>query len=267
MGRREAGVGELGGLVMIELEDRDAVTILRMVRGKGNALDIEFGTALADALDQLERSAARAIVITGQGSVFGAGVDLAALLEGGPSYVRRFLPIMGRAFERLATFPKPVVAAVNGHAIAGGAIIMLACDARLLARGSARIGLSEIRVGVLFPAWALEIARFATPPEHFSTLICTGRSWPPEEALARGLVDELVDADTLLDRACQVAAEMGAVPTAKFTATKLAVRRPMIESALRQAALTDAAVIDDWCSSETLGHIAAFAEKNLKRKT
>ena len=79
------------------------------------------------------------------------------LAEGGPSYVGKFLPTMTRFFERVATFPKPVVAAVNGHAIAGGAILTFACDQRLLARGSARIGLTEVLVGVQFPAWALEL--------------------------------------------------------------------------------------------------------------
>ena len=109
-------------------------------------------------------------------------------------------------------FPKPLVAAVNGHAIAGGAIMMLACDQRLLARGPARIGLTEVLVGVQFPAWALEIARFATPPEHFQTLICTGRTYEPEAALARGLVDELVEPERLLDRAMEVAAGDGRDP-------------------------------------------------------
>jgi enoyl-CoA hydratase len=263
---RRANVLIRGAFVMIELEERGVVTLLRMARGKGNALNIEFLTALVETLDRIERSPARAVVITGQGSVFGAGVDLSALLAGGPPYIRHFTPLMTRAFERLATFPKPIVAAVNGHAIAGGAIIMLACDARLLARSTGRIGLSEIQVGVLFPAWALEIARFATPPEHFPTLICTGRTWMPDEALARGLVDELVDADRLLDRACACAEEMGAFPPDKFTATKLAVRRPMIESARLQAALTDESITEDWCSSETLSNVAAFVERNLKRK-
>ena len=143
---------------------------------------------------------------------------------------------------------------------------MLACDQRLLARGTARIGLSEVQVGVQFPAWALEIARFATPPEHFSTLICTGRTWQPEDAYARGLVDELVDADQLLNRACQVAEEMGAVPSATFSATKLAVRRPLIEAAQRQAALTDASTLEAWCASETLARIADFAQRNIKRQ-
>lgn len=251
---------------MIRTENRDAVSILHMERGKGNALNIELLTAIIDSLDALEKSSAAAGVITGQGSVFGAGVDLLAIVDGGPAYVRQFLPLMLRAFERLATFPKPLVAAVNGHAIAGGAIVMLACDVRLLARGGARVGLSEIQVGVLFPAWALEIARFATPPEHFPTLIGTGRTWEPADALARGLVDELVDAEALLTRACQVAAELGSLAPDIFTATKLAVRRPLIETARSQAALTDAAVLDDWCSPATIARITAFAERNVKRR-
>jgi enoyl-CoA hydratase len=252
---------------MIEFEDRGVVTVIRMVRGKGNALNTELAGALVDALDRLERSPARAGIITGQGNVFCAGVDLLALVEGGAGYVRRFVPILLRGFERLATFPKPLVAAVNGHAIAGGAIITFGCDQRLMARGIARIGLTEVLVGVVFPAWALEVARFATPPQHFSTLVCTGRTWQPEEALVRGLVDELVEPERLLDRACEVAEEMAAIPPAAFTATKLALRRPMIEAAQRQAKLTDAAVLDHWCSEETLRHVAEFAKQAIKRKT
>jgi enoyl-CoA hydratase len=252
---------------MIESEKRGAVTILRLARGKGNALNLELAAALVDALDQLDRSPARAGIITGQGSVFCAGVDLPALVAGGAEYVRQFVPLLQRGFERLATFPKPLVAGVNGHAIAGGAIIMLACDQRLLARGTAQVGLTEIRVGVVFPAWALELARFATPPQHFPTLICTGRTWPPEEALARGLVDELVAPEQLLDRACAVAEELAAIPPAAFTATKLAVRRPMIEAAQRQAAVGDAALLEHWCAPDTLRQVAEFAARTLKRRS
>jgi enoyl-CoA hydratase len=237
-----------------------------MARGKGNALNSELVEALCDALDRLDSGSVRAAVLTGQGSVFSAGVDLPALVAGGAEYVRRFVPLLQRGFERLATFPKPLVVAVNGHAIAGGAIIMLACDQRLLARGTARVGLTEVRVGVEFPAWALEVARFATPPQHFPTLICTGRTWPPEEALARGLVDELVEPERLLERACAVAEELAAIPPATFAATKLAVRRPMIEAARRQAALTDEALLERWCAPETLRQVAAFAEQTIKRR-
>ncbi len=251
---------------MIELETRGAVTILRMQRGKGNALNIDLLTAVDDALVTIEASDARALIITGQGSVFGAGVDLPELVAGGEPYVRKFIPLLAKVFERLAKFPKPVVAAVNGHAIAGGAIIMLACDQRLLARGSARVGLTEMQVGVPFPAWALETARFATPPEHFSTLICTGRTWTGDEALARGLVDEVVEPERLADRAMEVARELGALLPATFKTTKLAVRRPLYEAVERTIA-GDAAIVDTWSSPEVLAQMTAFVERMIKRKS
>jgi enoyl-CoA hydratase len=237
-----------------------------MRRGKGNALNLEFVEALLGALGTIEASPARAAIITGEGSVFCAGVDLPALAAGGEAYVRTFVPFMASAFERLVTFPKPLVAAVNGHAIAGGAIIMLACDERLIARGTARIGLTEIQVGVPFPAWALEIARYTTPREHFSTLICTGRTWRPEEALARGLADEVLDPEQLLARAFEVAQELGSLLPSTFKTTKLAVRRPLVEAAKRTAAAGDAAIVDAWCSSEVRERIRAFVEQNIKRK-
>jgi len=250
---------------MIELEQRGRVTVMQMARGRGNALDVSFLAAVIEALDRIEQSDAGAVVLTGQGRVFGAGVDLPALLAGGPDYVREFLPLMTRGFERLVKFPKPLVAAVNGHAIAGGAIVMLACDVRVLARGAGRIGLTEVLVGVQFPAWALEIARFSTPPQHFQEMILTGRTWPAEEAFARGLGDELVDAERLLPRACEVAEELAAIPAETYAATKLAVRRPMIEAAERLTADEDARVIERWCSPEVLANVKAFAARSIKR--
>jgi len=250
---------------MIELEQRGPLTILHMVRGKGNSLDISFLRALTEALSQIERSDSRAVVLTGQGTIFGAGVDLPALAAGGPQYVREFIPVMTHGFESLVKFPKPLVAAVNGHAIAGGAIIMMACDVKLLARGRARIGLTEVLVGVQFPAWALEIARFTTPAHHFQEMILTGRTWQPEDALARGMVDELVDAERLLERACEVAGELAAIHPATYAATKSAVRRPMIEAAQRQTLAEGASVIERWCSPEVMATVGAYVARTIKR--
>jgi enoyl-CoA hydratase len=252
---------------MIELEERGVVTLLRMIAGKGNSLNLEFTQALDECLQTLERGPTKAVVLTGHGAVFGAGVDLPALVSGGPDYVRRFVPRMVAVFERLVTFSKPLVAAVNGHAIAGGTIIMLACDQRILARGKARVGLTEIRVGVEFPSWALEIARFTTPPEHLATLILTGRTWLPEEALARGLVDELVDADRLIERACDVASELAAIPSAVYAATKRALRKPLCDSARQLTAAEGSALVETWCATETLQSVADFAARHIGRKS
>jgi len=251
---------------MVELEERGIVTILRMAAGKGNALNLDFCQALDERLQKLERGPAKAVVLTGQENVFSAGVDLPALVSGGPDYVRRFVPVMVAGFERLVLFSKPLIAAVNGHAIAGGAILMLACDQRILARGKSRVGLTEIRVGVEFPSWALEVARFFTPPEHLSTLILTGRTWPPEEALARGLVDELVDADDLLERACAVAAELAAIPAATYSATKKSLRQPLVERARHLTATLGPALVEKWCAPETLQAVADFAARNIGRR-
>jgi enoyl-CoA hydratase len=252
---------------MMELEERGVVTILRMAAGKGNALSLDFTQALDECVQKLQRSPAKAVVLTGHEGVFSAGVDLTALVSGGPDYVRRFVPTMVAGFERLVLFPKPLVAAVNGHAIAGGAILMLACDQRLLARGRARVGLTEIRVGVEFPSWALEVARFFTPPEHLGTLILTGRTWPPEEALARGLVDELVDSEVLLERACEVAAELAAIPATTYATTKKSLRQPLVDRARHLTATEGPALIEKWCAPETLQAVADFAARHIGRRS
>ena len=250
---------------MIETENRGPITLVRLARGKGNALNLDLLQSLDDMLITAERSEASGVVITGQGSVFGAGVDLPELVGGGEAYIRRFIPLLVQVFKRMALFPKPLVAAVNGHAIAGGAILMLAADQRLLAQGAARIGLTEVQVGVQFPSWALEIARFATPPQYFPTLICTGRTWLPEEALSRGLVDELIAPEQLLDRAFEVANELASLLPAAFTESKLAVRRPLIEAATKSEP-GDAAITDFWCSAEVLEQMTAFVQRTIKRK-
>lgn len=250
---------------MLELEATGTVTVLRLARGKGNALNRELLQALIEQLDELERGACRALVLTASGSVFCAGVDLPAVLAGGESYLREFLPLLVRFFEKLARFSKPAVAAVNGHAIAGGGIMTLACDQRLMARGPGRFGLTEVKVGVAFPTWALEIARFATPPQHFPTLVGTGRTWTAEEALSRGLLDELVEPPRLLDRACEVAEELAAIPPATFAMTKRQIRQPMFEAVARHAAEDDRSATNLWCSAEVRQAMADFVARNIKR--
>ena len=121
--------------MIIEREDREGIALLRMNRGKVNALDAELLQELGAALDGVEASPARALVLTGAGPAFSAGVDLFRLLEGGAAHIREFLPLLRGVGRRLCAFPKPPVAAVNGHAIADGPLLLVSCDRRILARG------------------------------------------------------------------------------------------------------------------------------------
>src|SRR5262249_50428352 len=154
----------------------------------------------------------QAVVLTGTGSIFSAGVDLFRLTREGADYVRQLLPLLSRFLRALFGFPRPVVAAVNGHAIAGGCIIALACDARVMAAGGGRIGVPALLVGVPFPTAAVEIVRFAVPPDHLQSLIYTGRTLPVEDALDAGLVDEVVAPDALLTRAEEMAQQLALIP-------------------------------------------------------
>ena len=154
---------------MLQLDDRGPTAVLSLDHGKVNALDVELLDALTDALRALAAGPCTAVVLTGAGRAFSAGVDLHRVLEGGADYVERLIPALGSAFETLFGFPKPVIAAVNGAAIAGGCVLVCACDVRL-ATEDAPVGASELRVGVPFPASALEILRHAcgAPPSNGS---------------------------------------------------------------------------------------------------
>src|SRR4051794_27587744 len=155
---------------MIERTSDDGILTLRLAHGKASALDVELLDALLRELDGAAEQA-RALLLTGTGSIFSAGVDLFRLTRDGSDYVRRFLPLLSRCLRALFAFPRPVVAAVNGHAIAGGCILALASDIRLMAEGGGRIGVPELLVGVPFPAAALEIVRFAVPPDKVQSLV------------------------------------------------------------------------------------------------
>ena len=251
---------------MIHRDHQGAIEIIRLDHGKANTMDVELLGGLTDALREAERGPARAVVITGTGSIFSAGVDLHKLLEGGRDYVQRFVPALDMAFTEVFMFPKPLVAAVNGHAIAGGGVITCACDRRIMADGRGRIGVPELLVGLPFPALGLEILRFATCPQHLQELIYSGRACLPSDARAHGLVDEVVPAEALLERARTVAGEMAAVPAQTFRLTKQALRQPVLDAVARNRAYEEDAA-RFWSSDTALEAIRAYVEKTIPKRS
>ena len=177
---------------MIEVSERDGVAVLRMADGKANAMSLEFCEALTARLAEVS-SRARGRGLTGSGRIFSAGVDLKRLLEGGTPYIRKFLPALSTMLAAVFSHPKPVVAAINGHAIAGGCVLACAADRRLMARDGGRIGVTELLVGVPFPPVAMEIMRCATAPQYFADAIFSGATYMPPEAAERGMVHDIVE--------------------------------------------------------------------------
>ncbi|HZU96721.1 MAG TPA: enoyl-CoA hydratase/isomerase family protein [Planctomycetota bacterium] len=243
----------------VHREQRGSVCLLRMEHGKANALDIELFEELGRALD----SVSSPVVLTGTGSIFSAGVDLFRVLQGGRPYGERFLPLLSDVARKLFTFPRPVIAALNGHAIAGGCVLALACDRRLMSGG--KIGVPELLVGVPFPAMPLELLRAALTPRVFRDVVLSGRTVPPDEAVALGLVDEVVPADSLVDRACEAAARLAEIPAQSFALTKEQIAAPVLERE-RASRELDRRVLDTWCSDVCRAAIQAYVDKTIKRK-
>jgi enoyl-CoA hydratase/carnithine racemase len=251
---------------MIDLAVNDGIAVLTMRHGKANALDSEFCEALAAQFVGLrDDEEAKAIVLTGQGRIFSAGVDLVRLSEGGADYVRKFLPALHRLFEAVFFHSKPVVAAINGHAIAGGCVLACCADRRIMARDAGRIGVTELLVGVPFPALAFEIVRFAVPARYLSEFMLSGATYATDAALERGWIDEVAEPEDVVRDAIAVAEELAALSPPAFAETKRQIRAAVAERYAASGAATDAAVTDIWWAPETLARIRAYVERTLKK--
>jgi enoyl-CoA hydratase len=205
------------------------VAIVRFDRPPANALDLEAVTEIGETVQELSRSGeVSGVVLTGAGGFFSAGLDL-KLLSAYSADQRREL--ISRVNEMVATTyeaPVPLIAAINGHATAGGLVFALLCEHRLVARGSIKIGLSEVRVGIPFPAASLEVIKAEISPSILRRLVLRGAYIDPVEALAAGVVDEVVGGEKLLERAVELGEELGSMPRDGYIRIKSQIRGPVI---------------------------------------
>ncbi len=250
---------------MIDMRDEGGIAVVTMTHGKANALDLEFCDALAARFAELRTADAKAIVLTAPGRIFSAGVDLKRLSGGGVDYVRAFLPSLHRLYDTVFFHPKPVVMAINGHAMAGGAVLAACGDRRIMARDGGRIGVTEMLVGVPFPALAFEIVRFAVPPRYLAEFTQTGATYPTGDALHKGWVDEVVEPDALMARAMEAATFYAALSPAAFAQTKMQIRQAVSERMAASGEAIDQAVTAIWTQQATLDRVAAYVAKTLSK--
>ena len=242
------------------------VAVLRMAHGRANVLDTEMCRELVERLDEVGFAGQRAVVLTGQGGVFSGGVDLLRVRDGGAAYLREFLPALSDAFLALFSFPGPAVAAVNGHAIAGGGVLAAACDRRIMNAAHGRIGWPELTVGVPFPLVAMEVLRCAYGSHRLPELTGLGQAYLAAEALTLGVVDELAAPDAVESRAIEVAARLAAAPAQAFAHTKAQIHRPFDERIGEQRAADDSSVKHLWAAPETLAAVEAYVKRTLNRE-
>jgi enoyl-CoA hydratase/carnithine racemase len=242
---------------VIELETRDEIALVRPAHGKVNAMDVELLDALTATIEKVADSGARAVVLHGTGSTFCAGVDLRRVLAEGEEYAQALIGALARCFRAWFTAPLPVVAAINGHAIAGGCVLVAAADRRLAAdTPSARIGASEIRVGVPFPASAMELLISAAGADRAEEIILGAALYSPAEAVEVGLVHRLCSPESLLDEAIAEARLLSSGSPIAYARAKHYLRAAAI-ARIDAAAQYDVEVGRIWGAADTRDRIAA----------
>ncbi len=236
--------------------------MLRLEGGKANAMSRALLDEIERLVDAFERSAARAAVLTGYERYFSAGLALPLLVDLDRAAMKSFIDRFGEVMLRVFRCARPIVAAVNGHAIAGGCVLALQCDWRVMVDGAeARIGLNETQLGIGLPSSVLEPLKLAVPPASLVPIAYEGRLFAPTEALALGLVHELAPAEELVARALARAQELAAVPSTAVAQVKLGLRRGAIDAIRARAAEETERWLDTWFAPPARERLQAAVAK------
>ena len=221
-------------LLSYSLEDK--VAVVRMDDGKANALSQQMIEALLAALARAEQEAS-AMVLAGRADRFCAGFDLKVMMSG-PQNAATLLTSGSELLMKLYASPIPLVIGCTGHALAGGALVVLTGDYRIGAAGAYRIGLNEVSIGLPVPVLAMELARDRLSKRQLVHATLLAQIYDPETALAAGYLDTVVAPDEVLARAKAEAVRLGAFPRKAFAGTKNRLRGGTIEK-IRSSLETD----------------------------
>jgi enoyl-CoA hydratase len=243
------------------MDDERDVAVLRLQGGKANAMTEELLDAIERLVDDFERGPARAAVLTGYERFFSAGLALPSLIDLDRPAMLRFISRFGDVMLRVFACPKPVVAAINGHAIAGGCVLALQCDWRFMVEKDAKIGLNETQLGIGLPSSVLEPLRLQVPPASIVPVAYEGKLFAPSEALELGLVHELSPAADLEARAVARARGLAAVPSTAVAQVKLGLRRATIETIRARAGEETERWLDTWFSPAARERLTAAVER------
>jgi len=198
----------------------------------------------------------QAIVLTGEERSFCAGLDLKSVPSFAQEDQRRLLDALNRAFLAVYDATVPVVGAINGHAIAGGLVLALCCDWRMVAKTRLQAGLSEVRVGIPYPTAAIEVVQAELPSSVARELVLFGRIVGQEEAMKARVFDEEVEPTQLVEQAVRKAAALAELPRMGFGKIKRQFRREARDR-IRSALSGNEPLYGDWLSEETPAAAAA----------
>ncbi|MBY0280254.1 enoyl-CoA hydratase/isomerase family protein [Candidatus Binatia bacterium] len=206
-------------------ESDGKITRILIDDGKANAMSVPFFAELTQLLDRAEGDGSSVVVIAGRTGMFSGGLDLKLLPTLSRDGLRELSETFARTMLRVFTFPLPTVAAVTGHAIAGGAVLAYACDRRYALDGRFRLQLNEVAIGIPMPSWMAAIGGSVIPPHLHVAALLHARSFAPSEALTNGMIDGLVaEGEDVVAHAIASCADLAAFPRDAYATTKRRLR-------------------------------------------
>jgi len=229
--------------MFVSVETSDGVTVVRVDRPPANAMSLELLDELVAVLEQLAAGVPKALVIAGRAGFFSAGVDLKAVPTYGPDEQRRMVTGINRMVLATYGLSCPVIAAVTGHAIAGGLVLALCADLRI-ASLEGRYGLTEIKVGVPYPQAAIGVVRAELPSHTARRLVLGNELIDGTEAVRLGVFDAALAPDQVLPRALELASEAAAFAPDTYATTKRELRSQPL--AAIQSSVESEPLLENW---------------------
>ena len=236
----------------IEVTIKDHLAIITLNRGKSNSLNREMVTELTDMLSNIENdSNIGGVMITGREHFFSAGLDLIELYEYNEEEAKSFWHLFLNFTAKITAFKKPMVAAINGHSPAGGCVIALACDARVMAEGKYIIGLNEVPVGIIVPNAIFHLYSFWLGQATAYRSLLEGKLFSPDEALAIGLVDELVKPESIMTAAERTVRKYMTFERNTWSQSKTNIRRDLIKETSADQSADLELMLQQWWAPST----------------
>jgi Delta3-Delta2-enoyl-CoA isomerase len=251
----------------IQTTIKDKLAIITLNRGKSNSLNREMVTELGDMLHNIENDEQiGGVLITGKEHFFSAGLDLIALYHYNEEEAKSFWHLFLNFTAKITAFKKPLVAAINGHSPAGGCVIALACDARVMAEGKYIIGLNEVPVGIIVPNSIFKLYAFWLGHANAYRNLLAGKLFAPEEALQVGLVDEIVKQESILTAAERKVRKYMAFEPNTWQQSKLNLRKDLIAHTNADQTKDLEIMLKQWWSPSTRAILKSLID-GLKAKS
>ncbi|MBI5439938.1 MAG: enoyl-CoA hydratase/isomerase family protein [Deltaproteobacteria bacterium] len=236
----------------VRVTREEGVATVVLSRGKVNALNEQLVDELKECFGALEDDdTVRAAILTGSGPFFSFGFDIPELFDRSREEFTRFLRKFTGLYAGLFVYPKPLIGALNGHAVAGGCMLALTCDYRIVVAEKAKVSLNEIAIGSTVPAGSAHMLRFCTGDKNAQTILYSGALYSAVEAYERGLVEQ-VCAGADLEKEARLAAErLAEKEPAAFRSIKRHLRAPFAEEMAKREEASIEEFVDVWCSEPT----------------